>query len=102
MTEVLWLTVEQAPTASKVPKWKRTFGSVDGKVAFVPAWVSGYECSTVLVCASFDGARVTVCSGKMYFDADWMAREYPKSVGAIKNAQESLNEYLDRSNKNDH
>lgn len=102
MTQVLWLTVEQNPAASKAPKWKRTFGSVDGKVAFVPAWVSGYEGSTVLMCASFDGARVVGRNGKMYFDVDWMAREYPKSVGAIKNAQESLNEYLDRSNKNEH
>lgn len=102
MAEVLWLTVDQDPAMSKVPEWKRTFGSVEGKVAFVPAWITGYEGSTVLMCASFDGVRVVRHNGKMYFDADWMVQEYPKSIGAIKNAQASLNEYLGRSNKNEH
>lgn len=102
MTEVLWLTVDQNPGMTRVPKWKRTLGAVDGKVAFVPAWISGYEGSTVLMCASFDGARMIGNNGKMYFDAEWMVQEYPNSVGAIRNAQESLNEYLDRSSKNEH
>lgn len=99
MQEILWLTVEQNPGAKKAPKYKRTFGSVDGKVAFVPAWVSGYDNGVVLMCASFDGARVASHAGKLYFDAEWMLAEYPKSAKAIANAQESLNGYNDRNPK---
>lgn len=99
MREILWLTVDQNPSAKKAAKYKRTFGSVDGKVAFVPAWVSGYDDGVVLMCASFDGARVARHAGKLYFDAEWMLSEYPDSARAIKNAQESLNGYIDRSTK---
>jgi hypothetical protein len=99
MQEILWLTVDQNPATKKAPKYKRTFGSIDGKVAFVPAWVSGYDNGVVLMCASFDGARVATHNGKMYFDAEWMLAEYPGSAKAIENAQESLNGYIDRSTK---
>lgn len=99
MQEILWLTVEQNHDGKKSAKYKRTFGAIDGKVAFVPAWVSGYEHSVVLMCASFDGARVATHNGRLYFDAEWMLSEYPKSTKAIENAQESLNAYIDRSTK---
>lgn len=99
MEEILWLTVEQNTGAKKAAKHKRTFASIGGKVAFVPAWVSGYDDGTVHMCASFDGARVAVHAGKMYFDAEWMLSEYPASAKAIESAQESLNGYIDRSTK---
>jgi hypothetical protein len=102
MQEILWLTVDQNPSAKRAPKYKRTFGSVDGRVSFVPAWVSGYDDSlAVIMCASFDGARIASHKGKLYFDAEWMLSEYPKSSSAIRNAQDSLNEFIDRSNKNE-
>lgn len=97
--DILWLVVDQNPKSRKAPKYKRTLGSVDGKVAFVPAWVSGFEDGTVLMCASFDGARIAMHRGKTYFDADWMLSEYPRSAVAIQNAQQSLNDYIDRSTK---
>src|SRR3546814_13990001 len=75
MQEILWLTVEQNPDAKKAPKYKRTFGSVGGKVAFVPAWVSGYDHSVVLMCASFDGVKVASRRGKLYLDAEWRSEE---------------------------
>ncbi len=99
MTDIKWLVVEQNLGAKKAPKYKRTFGSVDGKVAFVPAWVSGYDDGTVLMCASFDGAQVATHAGKMYFDAEWMLSEYPGSSKAIANAQESLDEFIARGNE---
>ena len=99
MQEILWLTVDQNPDAKKAPKYKRTFGAIDGKAAFLPAWVSGWDDGTILMCASFDGARVARHNGKLYFDAEWLLSEYPKSAKAIQNAQETLNEYLDRSAK---
>lgn len=99
MQEILWLTVDQNPKIKKEPKYKRTFGAIDGKVAFVPAWVAGRDGSSLVFCAGFDGAKIAELGGYAYFEAAWVLREFPDSAVAIRYAQESLDEYIDRSTK---
>ena len=74
-----WIEFEQ-PSGKKIPRWKRTLGfdKSTGEV-FVPAAIAGNE-QNVLLCALYDGTRAAEFHKHMYFPANWVAKEFPKTA----------------------
>lgn len=75
--------------AARLPKWARSLAlSPEGKL-YVPAALAASEI-VVLIAAGYDGTPVMQTDGHLFVEADWMAREFPKTAAAIEHMRESI------------
>ena len=66
-------------TPASYPKWKRTFGVIDGSVVLLPAVIAGNE-EAILLSAGFDGVEAVQEFGHLYVTTGWLAREFPPTA----------------------
>lgn len=57
--------------------------------AFLQADAFGNE-REIFLCAGFDGVPFIRDAGKLYFPADWLAREFPEHAERIRELVESV------------
>lgn len=79
----MWYEISQPirTHGRRLPKWALRAYQHEGRL-FVPAALGASE-QEVMLCASYDGVRVCMDAWHVYVEAEWLARNYPKTASII-------------------